>query len=430
MLPETLTWSDSSQAERRAALARPTRQSLAGVRARVSEMIAAVRSRGDAAVREYALALDRVAPFEVPRGTWQAALDNLAPGVRSALETAIRNLEAFHLAPAPVSIETAPGIVCERRYQPLDCVGLYVPGGTAPLVSTVSMLAVPARVAGVPERILCTPPSQGGAVHPAILAAALLTGVHRVFAIGGAQAIAAMAFGTETVPKVEKLFGPGNAWVTEAKQLCAFEPDGADLDLPAGPSEVLVIADESADARFVAADLLSQAEHGTDSQAVLVATSAKLVEATRREVMEQLETLSRRDIAGACLANSRWIVAASVDDAVAISNAYAPEHLILHIENAEQWTGVIRAAGSVFVGPWSPESAGDYASGTNHVLPTDGWARRRGGLAVESFMRPITFQRLSPEGAKRLAPVVETLAELEGLDGHARAMALRREAAS
>jgi histidinol dehydrogenase len=341
---------------------------------------------------------------------------------------AVANLTAFHKTPEPMVVETMPGVRCERRWRPLDRAGLYVPGGSAPLVSSVLMVGVPARIAGVPERILCTPPSRDGGVDPSILAAAHIAGVQRVFAIGGAQAIAAMAYGTATVPKADKIFGPGNPWVTEAKHQCAMDPMGADQDLPAGPSEALIIADAGATAAFVAADLLSQAEHGADSPVALVATAPSIVGEVHAQLLEQIQTLSRREIIEASLSRLVSIVAADLDEAFAISNAYAPEHLVLHIDDAEAHASRVCAAGTVLVGRLSPVAAGDYASGSNHVLPTDGWARRRSGLSVESFMRAISFQRLNPEGVAQLAETVETLAALEGLDAHARSMALRREA--
>ena len=322
------------------------------------------------------------------------------------------------------------GVVCERVSHPLDAVVLYVPAGTAPLPSAAIMLAVPAVIAGCPTRILCTPPRSDGTADPAVVVAARRGGVEKIFKVGGAQAVAAMAYGTQTIPKVNKIFGPGNAWVTCAKSIVSADPLGSAIDMPAGPSEVLVIADAEASAEFVASDLLSQAEHGTDSQVVLVTTSAALAERVLAELEGQLRKLSRYAIAEAALGNSRIIVVDDLETAVDVSNTYAPEHLILQVREPRSVLGILRNAGSVFVGPWTPESVGDYCSGTNHVLPTYGFANTYSGLGVDQFLRHMTIQELSRDGLERLGDAVVSLAGLEGLDAHAAAVTRRLGARS
>ncbi len=314
---------------------------------------------------------------------------------------------------------------CERIFRPISTVGLYVPAGSAPLPSAVIMLAVPARIAGCPNRILCTPPARNGQANPAVLAAAELCGVRTVFKVGGAQAIAALCYGTDTIPKADKIFGPGNAWVTAAKQLVAADPAGAACDLPAGPSEVMVVADGKASAEFVAADLLAQAEHDTQAQAILVTSSRQLAEAVSAEVEKQTQLLSRRAILGESLAASRCIVVRDVESAIDVANQYAAEHLILEVEEPRRWLSRIQNAGSVFLGAWSPEPMGDYCSGTNHVLPTYGYARAYSGLSLLDFLKGITVQELSPDGLRGLGPVAVELARLEGLDAHASAVSRR-----
>jgi histidinol dehydrogenase len=345
----------------------------------------------------------------------------------AAIDLAISNVRAFHEAQLPksISVQTMPGVTCKRISHALDSVGLYVPAGTAPLPSAAIMLAVPAMLADCPEVVLCTPPRPDGTADPGVLVAAARAGVTRMYKLGGAQAVAALAYGTETVPKVRKIFGPGNAWVTSAKTVVAADPAGAAIDMPAGPSEVLVIADRTASAEFVAADLLSQAEHGTDSQVVLVSTDADLALRVLDEIALQLSSLSRADIAEASLANSVVIVADDAATAIQISNQYAPEHLILQVEDAAKLVNRVRNAGSVFVGEWTPESVGDYCSGTNHVLPTYGYASTYSGLGVEQFMRHMTVQELSRDGLNNLGAAVVTLANLEGLDAHAAAVERR-----
>jgi histidinol dehydrogenase len=348
----------------------------------------------------------------------------------AALECAIANVQAFHSAQVlqPLALETMPGVRCERIIRPISAVGLYVPAGSAPLPSTVVMLAVPARIAGCARRILCTAPTPEGHANPAVLVAAELCGIEAVFKVGGAQAIAALAYGTASVPKVDKIFGPGNTWVTAAKQLVANDPAGAACDLPAGPSEVLVIADETARPDFVAADLLAQAEHDAQAQALLLTPSRTLAHDTVAAIQTQLRELSRRAILDKSLAASRCIVVPDLDIAMQLANQYAAEHLILEVREPHRWLPQIDNAGSIFLGAWSPEPLGDYCSGTNHVLPTYGYARAYSGLSVLDFVKRITVQELSPAGLRSLGPVAVTLAQLEGLDAHAQAV-LRRLAA-
>ena len=395
--------------------------------AAVTEIIGEVRSRGDAALITYAERFDQVRldRLSVTREEIEEAVRRVPDDLRTAIAHAARNIRRFHEAQVPSGeqVETEPGVSCWRRVVPIKRVGLYVPGGSAPLFSTVRMLAIPALVAGCEEIILCTPTMQDGKVHEAVLFAADLCGVSRIIKAGGAQAIAAMAYGTASVPKVDKIFGPGNQYVTLAKQLVSIDACG--VDMPAGPSEVLVAADDSADPTIVAADLLSQAEHGPDSQAVLVTTSEELAEEVARAVVDQLGRLPRADIAAKALAHSRIVVVKSRDEVVDIIDAYAPEHLILMMDDPESIGAAISHAGSVFMGPWTPESAGDYASGTNHTLPTYGWARSYSGVSVDSFMRKMTYQRISPDGLRALGPIIETMASAEALDAHAQAVSMR-----
>jgi histidinol dehydrogenase len=346
---------------------------------------------------------------------------------KNAIDLAITNVRCFHeqQRPVPITVEILPGVVCERVSHAIDAVGLYVPAGTAPLPSAAIMLAVPAMIAGCPTKILCTPPRPDGSADPAVLVAATRAGVADIYKIGGAQAIAAMAYGTESVPKVCKVFGPGNAWVTSAKSQVSADPAGAAIDMPAGPSEVLVIGDQHASAEFVASDLLSQAEHGVDSQVILITTSAELAAEVVVQLDQQLDRLSRAKIAAESLRHSRIIIVPDLDTAVSISNRYAPEHLILQVESPRGVLPSLRNAGSIFVGPWAPESVGDYCSGTNHVLPTYGYAQTYSGLGVDQFMRQMTVQELSREGLGMLGNAVISLAGLEGLDAHAAAVSRR-----
>ena len=396
---------------------------------RVAAILAEVRTGGDAALRRIVRRIEGYLPetFEVTRERRAEAAKAVSPQLKAALAQAKANIEAFHRAqlPAQVEVETMPGVRCVQRAVAIGRAGLYIPGGKAPLFSTVLMLALPARIAGCREVILCTPCGRDGRIAPEILYAAALCGVDRVFALGGAQAVAAMAYGTESIPRVDKIFGPGNRYVTKAKQL-AGAADVA-VDLPAGPSEVLVLADEDARPEFAAADLLSQAEHGDDSQAVLVCRSEEFAQRAIASVGEQAARLSRRDAIGNSLANSRIVVFSDPDEQIAFADAYAPEHLIVAMRDAWDAAARITAAGSVFIGGYSPESAGDYASGTNHTLPTGGWARAYSGVNTESFMRKITYQELTRGGLEALAPTITAMAEAEGLDAHANAVRIRTE---
>ncbi len=424
-----LDWESLSPAERRAALARPAQTARDDVNSVACEVIANVRAGGDEALRAYSRRFDgaELQSLAVSAQEFSQAERVLTSEQRSALERAIDNVERFHRAQRPegLALDTMPGVRCERIIRPISAVGLYVPAGSAPLPSAVVMLAVPARIAGCPRRVLCTPPGRDGQAHPAVLVAARLCGIESVLKVGGAQAIAAMAYGTESVPKVDKIFGPGNAWVTAAKQAVAADPAGAACDMPAGPSEVLVIADESARAEFVAADLLAQAEHDPQAQAILVTPSRGLAEAVAEQVASQTRTLARRAILEQSLASSRCIVVGDLERAIEVANEYAAEHLILEVSEPRRWLEKITSAGSVFLGAWSPEPMGDYCSGTNHVLPTYGYARAYSGLSVLDFVKRITVQELSPAGLRSLGPVAVCLARLEGLDAHAGAVTRR-----
>ncbi len=397
------------------------------IRRTVAAILRRVRKGGDAALRDIAQEIEGYRPeaLEVSAGQRRAAAAEVPAELKAALATARANIEAFHRAqlPAEVCTENMPGVRCIQRAVPIERVGLYVPGGKAPLVSTVLMLAVPAAVAGCPEVILCTPAGKDGSIRPEILYAAELCGVNRIFALGGAQAVAAMAYGTETVPRVDKIFGPGNRYVTMAKQLVGGQT--VSIDMPAGPSEVLVLADESARADFAAADLLSQAEHGGDSQSILVCHSRAFARAVCTEVEQQLAERGRQDIIREALANCRIIVLGRREDRIAFANAYAAEHLIIMMKDPWEAAGQVRAAGSIFIGERTPESAGDYASGTNHTLPTGGWARSCSGVNTDAFMRKITYQEISREGLAALAPAILAMAKAEGLDAHAAAVEVR-----
>jgi histidinol dehydrogenase len=424
-----LNWSSMSAGERGTALRRPTQSGADALQRQVQAIIAEVRANGDAALLEYTRRFDgaELQSIEVTPAEHAAAERTLSTQQRQALNRAISNVHRFHEAQLsdPIRIETSPGVVCERVFRAIDAVGLYVPAGVAPLPSAAIMLAVPARIAACTTRIICTPPRKDGTADPAVLAVAQLCGVSRVFKVGGAQAIAAMAYGTQTVPKVDKVFGPGSAWVTAAKLLVANDPEGAALDLPAGPSEVLVIADATARAEFVAADLLAQAEHSADAQVILVTTSLPLAEATLQQLELQMRRLGRETTLRESINHSRIIVVDSLDAAFELSNAYAPEHLIVQVENARAWLPKVRNAGSVFLGTWTPETMGDYCSGTNHVLPTYGFARAYSGLSMTDFMRRMTVQELSADGLRDLGPTAISIAELEGLDAHANAVQVR-----
>ncbi|HSN50935.1 MAG TPA: histidinol dehydrogenase [Woeseiaceae bacterium] len=422
-------WNDLDAAGRRSLLRRPAEDDDAAIRAAVLRIVADVKRRGDAALRELTARLDRaeLTDLRVSGEEMDAATGLLPAAAIDAIDLAIGNVRLFHAAQRPpdVQVETMPGVRCERVSRPIDAVGLYVPAGTAPLPSAAIMLAVPAVIAGCGTRIVCTPPRPDGRADPAVVVASVRAGVTDIFKIGGAQAVAAMAYGTESVPRVGKIFGPGNAWVTCAKSVVSSDPDGAAIDMPAGPSEVLVIADESASPEFVASDLLSQAEHGVDSQVVLVTTSDALADAVEAEIEAQLESLSRADIARGSLQHARVVIVADLPSAVEVSNAYAPEHLILQCRDPRALLPAISNAGSVFVGEWTPESVGDYCSGTNHVLPTYGYARSYSGLSLDQFMRGMTVQELTRDGLAGLSDAVVTLAGLEGLDAHAAAVTRR-----
>ena len=395
--------------------------------ATVNTVLTDVRTRGDRAVLDYEEKFDRVSlsSLQVTEAEMEAVEQLVPEELKDALRQAERNIATFHEAQRfqGKKIETAPGVVCWQKAVPIEKVGLYIPGGTAPLFSTVLMLAVPARLAGCREIVLCTPPDREGRVNPAILYAARLAGVHRIFKAGGVQAIGAMAYGTETVPKVYKIFGPGNQYVMAAKQQVSLHEVA--IDMPAGPSEVLIVADEKANPVFVAADLLSQAEHGADSQVLLVTTSDRMLERVREEVQVQLEKLPRRELAVRSLEHSKLILVHSMEEAMELANAYAPEHLILEVEDYTSLSEKVVNAGSVFMGAYTPESAGDYASGTNHTLPTSGYARAYSGVNLDSFVRKITFQELSPEGIRNIGPAIEKLASGEQLDAHKNAVTLR-----
>ena len=419
-------WQDLSPPERDAVLRRPTLADDGRVRRDVTAILERVRNEGDKALREIAEALDGVVPaaLSVAPEEFDAAEASLDESDRAAIRSAAANIERFHRAqlPRPLAVETAPGVVCERLTRPIASVGLYVPAGSAPLPSTALMLGVPARLAGCPTRVLCSPPRPNGRVDAAVLYAARICSISAVFKIGGAQAIAAMAYGTRTVPRVHKVFGPGNAWVTAAKEQVAGDPRGAARDLPAGPSEVLVIADGAANPAFVAADLLSQAEHGADSQVILLTVCEQLLDRVLVEVERRARGLSRYAVVRESLAHSRAILVADLATALEVSNRYAPEHLILQIERPRDVLDRVEAAGSVFLGPWAPESVGDYSSGTNHVLPTCGFARAYSGLGVADFLRAMTVQTLTADGLRAVGPVAERLAALEGLDAHGQAV--------
>lgn len=399
------------------------------LRETVSAVLQRVRTEGDRAVIEYEALFDKVelsalavTPEEMAEG-----VAGVAPELKEAIELAHTNIEKFHAAQRfeGKRVETQPGVTCWQKALPIERVGLYIPGGTAPLFSTVLMLATPARIAGCREIVLCTPPNREGCIHPAILYAAQVAGVNRIYKIGGVQAIGAMAYGTESVPKVYKIFGPGNQYVTAAKQQVSLR-DVA-IDMPAGPSEVEVLADATANPAFVAADLLSQAEHGVDSQAILVTTDEALLDSVQREVEQQLSRLPRKEIAARSLENSKLILVKDMGEAMELTNEYAPEHLIIEAEEYLDLADRVVNAGSVFLGHLSPESAGDYASGTNHTLPTNGYAKAYSGVSLDSFVRKVTFQEITPEGIRRIGPAIEVMAANERLDAHRNAVTVRLE---
>ena len=386
-----------------------------------------IQIHGDAAVREFTEKFDKafIENFQVSEAELMLAENELDPSLAYAIRIAASNIRIFHESQESHEkvIETCPGVSCWQKSVPIEKVGLYVPGGSAPLFSTVLMLALPAMIAGCKEVVLCSPPDQAGKIHPAILFAARLCNVAKVFKIGGIQAIAAMAYGTESVTKVNKIFGPGNSWVTAAKQYVSLNT--CSIDMPAGPSELAVVADKSANPGFVASDLLSQAEHGPDSQVIFVTTEEPLLEKVTEELTNQLEKLPRKKIATAALKHSRMILLRSMDEVMELINSYAPEHLILQTEDASMLAQKVTNAGSVFLGHYTPESAGDYASGTNHTLPTNGWARSVSGLNLESFCKKITYQEITREGLRQLGPVIEKMAEAELLQAHKNAVTIQ-----
>ncbi|WP_017346586.1 histidinol dehydrogenase [Pantoea sp. A4] len=418
-------WAENSPQQQQTLLQRPAISASASITAVVQDVLEQVKTQGDDALRALSARFDKteVTELRVSAAQMEAASARLSDELKQAMQVAVGNIETFHNAqilPA-VDIETQPGVRCQQITRPVQSVGLYIPGGSAPLFSTVLMLATPARIAGCGRVVLCSPPP----IADEILYAAQLCGVKEVFQVGGSQAIAALAFGTESVPKVDKIFGPGNAYVTEAKRQVSQRLDGAAIDMPAGPSEVLVIADDGANAAFVASDLLSQAEHGPDSQVILLTPSRRLADAVVVAVEEQLAVLPRAATARQALESSRLIVAADLDECVAISNQYGPEHLIIQTRQPRDLVEAITSAGSVFLGDWSPESAGDYASGTNHVLPTYGYTSTCSSLGLADFQKRMTVQELSPQGFSNLARTIEILAAAERLDAHKNAVTLR-----
>ncbi|PMG24010.1 histidinol dehydrogenase [Vibrio splendidus] len=427
MTMRTVVWQSLSESQQDSVLERPAITEGANITATVSDVIAKVRNEGDAALKELTEKFDRVTPesIRVSSTEIEEACARLTPEMKQALEQAYSNIAKFHEAqkPQPIKVETQPGVVCEQVTRAINTVGLYIPGGSAPLPSTVLMLGVPAQIAGCRKVVLCSPPP----IADEILYVANLCKIDEVYNVGGGQAVAAMAYGTESVSKVDKIFGPGNAYVTEAKRQVSNDFRGSAIDMPAGPSEVMVIADETADADFIAADLLSQAEHGPDSQVVLVTPSPVIADQVTDAVQKQLKELSRANIAQQALASSLIIIAESITQAIAISNFYGPEHLIVQTKNPRELLPLLDNAGSIFLGDWSPESAGDYASGTNHVLPTYGYTKTYSSLGLADFSKRMTVQELTADGLKGLAPTVVTMAEAEGLDAHKRAVTIRVE---
>jgi histidinol dehydrogenase len=413
---------------------RPT-QDTSAIKPQVQAIIDAVKMRGDEALRDFTEQFDGFRPdiFQVSKATLKTAENQITDRLKAAIILAMNNIKAFHQKQRelPFVVETQPGVKCWRKSLPIERVGLYVPGGTAPLFSSLLMLGVPAQLAGCREIVVCSPPDKYGEIHPAIRYVASLLGIEKVFAIGGAQAIAAMAIGTDSIPQVDKIFGPGNTYVTLAKQM--VQDEGVAIDMPAGPSEVLVIADALSNPDFVAADLLSQAEHGADSQVILLVSDAQgdaseFITATEAAITRQLAVLPRKEIAIKALIYSRIIRFKSDEDAMEFSNYYAPEHLIIATESADELADSVVQAGSVFVGPYSCESAGDYASGTNHTLPTNGYARNYSGISLDSFVRKVTFQRLTAKGIQNIGPTVEAMAAAENLDAHKNAVTIRLNA--
>ncbi|MDR6935043.1 histidinol dehydrogenase [Luteibacter sp. 3190] len=424
-----IDWNTLDESGRDEALARPAQSRAAELRQGVEAIVADVRARGDAALIELTARYDgsTLDALAVTDDEFDAAEARLSAELKAAVLEAVGRIDTFHraAAPRPVAVDTAPGVRVERVLRPIARVGLYVPAGGAPLPSTAIMLGVPAAIAGCREVVLCTPVQANGRCDDAVLFAARAVGVHRVFKLGGAQAVAAMAYGTASVPRCDKIFGPGNAWVTEAKLQVAGDPAGAAIDMPAGPSEVLVIADDGADPRFIAADLLSQAEHGPDSQVLLVSPSAALLDRVAEEVDRQCALLPRADVAAIALGESRLVLVRDLSEALDVSNRYAPEHLIVQTADPRSLLDGVESAGSVFLGEWTPESVGDYCSGSNHVLPTYGYARSYSGVSVASFQKQVTVQEVTADGLRAIGPCAATLAGAEQLEAHRRAVTLR-----
>lgn len=426
-----IDWSALSAVEQQAALARPQLNDSANLSAQVSAIISTVQQQGDAALRAYSQQFDGLTTNTlcISENKKQQLLATLLPERKAAIELAYNNIRKFHAAQLPrdIEVETCQGVICQLKNRALNAVGLYIPGGSAPLPSTVLMLGVPAQLAACKRVVLVTPPgkTQADAIAPEIIYAAKLCGINDIFTIGGAQAIAALAYGTATIPKVDKIFGPGNRYVTEAKRQVSQDIKGAAIDMPAGPSEVLVLADANANAAFVAADLLSQAEHGPDSQVLLVSNSQSLISAVQAQVSRQLSALPRQAIAAQALKHSRYILTRDLAQAVSVINTYAPEHLIIQTDIDAELIEQFDSAASIFVGKWTPESAGDYASGTNHVLPTYGYSKTVSSLSLTDFYRRYTVQTLSQTGMRNLGPSIVTLAKAEGLDAHANAVSIR-----
>ncbi len=425
---KTVIWSSIDKDQQQALLQRPAIANNPDIREQVADIIQNVRQDGDEAIRQYTERFDS-ATFDSFIAQRQSK--SLDPKICQAIDKAYQNIKTFHQKQGFIdySINTMVGVECMRVVRPFERVGLYVPGGNAPLVSTTLMLAIPAQIANCAKIMLCTPCNDDGEVNPYILYAASLCGIENIFKVGGAQAIAAMAYGTETIPKCDKIFGPGNAYVTEAKIQVSRDVNGAAIDIPAGPSEVCVIANETSSPAFVAADLLSQAEHDVNSQVLLITSSQDLSEQVQDKIDKQLETLPRHHIAKTALKNSLAVIVDDTNEAVAVSNQYAPEHLILCFEGADQYLNSVQNAGSVFLGQWTPEAAGDYASGTNHVLPTYGYARSYSGLNVEAFQKTMTVQVITQAGLNNIGKTIETLSILEGLEAHAQAISVRTEIA-
>ncbi len=427
---QRIIWKDIAKQQRKKYLKRLSQPLNKNIFSDVQLIVDEVKNKGDDAVIAYTSKFDGVliSDLKVSQQEFIEAEKSLPEKNKRAIKIAFENIKKFHSkVSSQTKVETMPGVICEKVYKPIESVGLYVPGGTAPLPSTVLMLAIPAKIAGCKNIILCTPPRKDGSIDPHILFAAKLCEVDVVYKIGGAQSIAAMAYGTSQVTKVDKIFGPGNKWVTAAKMLVANDSDGAAIDMPAGPSEVMVIADEYANSKFIAADLLAQAEHDIDAEVTLVTHSETLCSEVEVEIKKLTQTLSRKNIIEQSLQKSRCFIVENINDAIEIANCYAPEHLIIQTQQPAEIANQISTSGSVFVGAFAPESVGDYASGTNHVLPTQGYARSYSGISVQSFLRHMTLQTLTREGLNNLADTVMTLAEIEGLDAHRLAVAVRIE---